>query len=82
MRISAVGFSRESRLYDQRGERLGFREVSRLGAVLDDADDAVWLVPAMVLTESVGEAEANRQASSVPTTQELDCQTCGWATDH
>ena len=73
MRISAVGFSRESRLYDQRGERLGFRE---------DADDAVWLVPAMVLTESVGEAEANRQASSVPTTQELDCQTCGWATDH
>ena len=36
----------------------------------------------MALTESTGEAAADRQASSVPTTQELDCQTCGRATDH
>ena len=47
-----------------------------------DADDAVWLVPAMALTESTGEAAADRQDSSVPTTQELDCQNCGRATDH
>jgi hypothetical protein len=32
-------------LYDQRGD--GIRDVSCLDAVLDDADDAVWLVPAM-----------------------------------
>jgi hypothetical protein len=69
-----------TRLYDQRGD--GIRDASRLDAVLDDADDAVWLVPAMALTESAGEAGADRQASSVPTTQELDCQTCGRATDH
>ncbi|ELZ40786.1 hypothetical protein C463_14380 [Halorubrum californiense DSM 19288] len=69
-----------TRLYDQRGD--GIRDASRLGAVLDDADDAVWLVPAMALTESTGAAAADRQVSSVPTTQELDCQNCGRATDH
>ncbi|MDF9748060.1 hypothetical protein [Natrinema salsiterrestre] len=69
-----------TRLYDQRGD--GIRDASRLDAVLDDADDAVWLVPAMVLTESTGEAAADRQVSSVPTAQELDCQNCGRATDH
>jgi len=61
-----------TRLYDQRGD--GIRDASRLDAILDDADDAVWLVPAMALTESTGEAAADRQDSSVPTTQELDCQ--------
>jgi hypothetical protein len=69
-----------TRLYDQRGN--GIREASRLDAVLDDTDDAVWLVPAMALTESTGEVAADRQVSSVPTTQELDCETCGRATDH
>ena len=69
-----------TRLYDQRGN--GIRDEPRLEAVLDDADDAVWLVPAMVLTESSGEAAADRQVSSVPTIQELDCQNCGRATDH
>jgi len=69
-----------TRLYDQRGG--GIRDASRLDAILDDADDAVWIVPAMALTESAGEAAADRQMSSVPTTQELDCQTCGRATDH
>jgi hypothetical protein len=69
-----------ARLYDQRGD--GIRDASRLDAVLDGADDAVWLVPAMALTESTGDAGADRQESSVPTTQELDCQTCGRATDH
>ncbi|MFC7157733.1 hypothetical protein ACFQPA_20100 [Halomarina halobia] len=69
-----------TRLYDQRGN--GIRDESGLGAVLDDADDTVWLVPAMALSESAGEAKANRQRSSVPTTQQLDCQNCGRTTDH
>jgi len=69
-----------TRLYDQRGD--GIRDASRLDAVLDDADDAVWLVAAMALTESPVEGTADRQVSSVPTTQNLDCQTCGRATDH
>ena len=69
-----------TRLYDQRGN--GIHDESRLEAVLDDTDDAVWLVPAMALTESPTEAAAERQASSVPTTEQLDCQNCGRATDH
>ena len=69
-----------TRLYDQRGN--GIRDESRLEAVLGDTDDAVWLVPAIALTESPAEAAADRQVSSVPTTQKLDCQTCGRATDH
>jgi len=67
-------------LYDQCGD--GIHDASRLDAALDDADDAVWLVPAMALTEFAGEPGADRQVSSLPTTQELDCQNCGRATDH
>ncbi|WP_246310484.1 biosurfactant protein 1 [Halorarum halophilum] len=66
-----------TRLYDQRGN--GIRDPSRLRAVLDDA---VWLVPAMALTESAREDETDSQVSSVPTTQQLNCQNCGQATDH
>jgi ribosomal protein L37AE/L43A len=69
-----------TRLYDQRGD--GIRDASRLDAVPDDADDTVWLVPAIALTESAGEAAAESQVSSVSTSQELDCQNCGRATDH
>ena len=69
-----------TRLYDQRGN--GIRDESSLGVVFDDADDAVWLVPAIALTESPGEGATDRQVSSVPTTQKLDCQTCGRMTDH
>ena len=64
-----------TRLYDQRGD--GIRDESRLGTILDDADDAMWLVPAMALIESTGEAAADRQVSSVSTTQKLDCRNCG-----
>jgi len=69
-----------TRLYDQRGS--GIRDESRLEAVLGDADDAVWLVPAIALTESPTEAVADHRVSSVPTTQKLDCQTCGRTTAH
>jgi hypothetical protein len=69
-----------TRLYDQRGD--GIRDESRLGTIIDDADDTMWLVPAMALAESTGEGAADRQVSSVPTTQELDCQNCGRTTDH
>jgi len=42
----------------------------------------VWLVPAMALTESAREDKTNSQVSLVPTSQDLDCQACGRATDH
>ena len=69
-----------TRLYDQCGD--GIRDESRLRTIHNDADDAMWLVPAMALIKSTGEATADRQVSSVPATQKLDCQTCGQATDH
>ena len=69
-----------TRLYDQRGD--GIRDASRLDAILNDTDDAMWLIPAMVLTESAREDETDSQVSSVPTTEQLDCQNCGRATGH
>jgi hypothetical protein len=69
-----------TRLYDQRGD--GIRDASRLNAIFDDADDAVWLVPAMALAESTDEAAADHQVSSIPSKEQLDCQSCGRATDH
>ena len=69
-----------TRLYDQRGD--GIRDASRLDAILNDTDDAMWLIPAMVLTESAREDETDSQVSSVPTTEQLDCQNCGRTTDH
>jgi hypothetical protein len=47
-----------TRLFDQRGN--GIRDASRLAEVLDDADDSVWLVQAMALTESTGESATDR----------------------
>ena len=67
-------------LYDRRGNDI--HDESRLRAILDDVDNAVWLVPAMVLTESSGEGTTDRRVSSVPMRQELDCQNCGRTTDH
>jgi hypothetical protein len=69
-----------TRLYDQRGD--GIRDASRLDAILNDTDDAMWLIPAMVLTESAREDETDSQVASVPTTEQLDCQNCGRASDH
>jgi len=36
----------------------------------------------MALTESAREDKTNSQVSLVPTSQDLDCQACGRATDH
>jgi len=60
----------------------GIRDEARLGVVLDDADDPVWLVPAIALTESVREDGTESQVSSIPMKQQHDCQSRGRATDH
>ncbi len=67
-------------LYDECGD--GIRDESRLTTVLNDADDDAWLVPAMALTETAGERDSDSQRPSVLTTEHLDCQNCGRATDH
>jgi len=69
-----------TRLYDQRGN--GIRDEARLREIIDDADDEMWLVPAMALTATAGERDSDSRPSPVPTTERLDCQDCGRATDH
>ena len=69
-----------TRLYDQRGN--GIRDESRLRGIVDDADDEMWLVPAIALTATAGERDSDSRPSPVPTTAHLDCQGCGRATDH
>jgi len=76
----AAGQQPSARLYDQRGN--GIRDESRLTEVLNDADDAVWLVPAMALTETAGEGKPENQRPPGPATEYLDCQNCGQPTDH
>jgi hypothetical protein len=69
-----------TRLYDQRGN--GIRDEARLREIVDDADDELWLVPALALTATTGERDSDSRPSSIPTTARLDCQDCGRATDH
>jgi hypothetical protein len=69
-----------TRLYDQRGN--GIRDEARLIEIVDDDDDALWLVPAIALTVTEGVRDSDSRPSPVPTTERLDCQDCGRATDH
>lgn len=69
-----------TRLYDERGN--GIRDESHLRAVLDDAGDDAWLVPAMALTETTGERDPGGQRPSVLTTEHLDGQNCERETTH
>ena len=69
-----------TRLYDQRGN--GIRDEARLKEIVDDADDEMWLVPAIALTATAGERDSDSRPSSIPSTARLDYQDCGRATDH
>ncbi|ELY84407.1 biosurfactant protein 1 [Natrinema gari] len=69
-----------TRLYDQRGN--GIRDEASLREIVDDADDELWLVPAIALTATTGKRDSDSRPSSIPTTARLDCQDCGRATDH
>jgi len=68
------------RLYDQHGD--GIRDASRSTRSSTTPTMRCGLVPAMALTESAREDKTNSQVSLVPTSQDLDCQACGRATDH
>ena len=69
-----------TRLYDQRGS--GIRDETRLREIVNDADDELWLVPAIALTATPDERDSDSRPSPVPTTARLNCQDCGQATDH
>jgi hypothetical protein len=69
-----------TRLFDHRGN--GICDETRLREIVTEADDELWLVPAIALTATTGERDSDGQPSPVPTTERLDCQDCGRATDH
>ncbi|WP_226024038.1 hypothetical protein [Halomicrobium salinisoli] len=69
-----------TRLYDHRGN--GIRDQTRLTEIVDDADDEMWLIPAIALTAIADERNSEGRSSLIPTTTRLDCQDCGRATDH
>ncbi|WP_248898315.1 hypothetical protein [Haloplanus halobius] len=69
-----------TRLYDQRGD--GIRDTSRLTEVLDDTDDAVWLVPAIALQQSGAENSTGHSRHERPNRTHLECQECGRETEH
>ncbi|MFC6890314.1 hypothetical protein [Halorubrum trueperi] len=69
-----------TRLYDQRGN--GIRDEASLREIVDDANDEIWLVPAIALTATTAKRDSDSRPSSIPTTARLDCQDCGRATDH
>ena len=69
-----------TRLYDQRGN--GIRDETHLREIVNEADDELWLVPAIALTATTGERDSDSQPSPGPTRDRLDCQDCGRATDH
>ncbi|AWB28419.1 biosurfactant protein 1 [Halococcoides cellulosivorans] len=77
---SATDRQAPTQFYDECGHEI--HDESRLSEVLDDADHAVWLVPAMALTDAAGEDESDSQRSSRPSVERLDCQNCGQATEH
>ena len=55
-----------TRLYDQRGN--GIRDEARLKEIVDDADNELWLVPAIALTATAGERDSDSRPSSGPAT--------------
>ncbi|MFC7216001.1 hypothetical protein ACFQO4_18180 [Saliphagus sp. GCM10025334] len=66
-------------LYDEEGH--GVRGEARLTALLDSAENDVWLVPAIALQRSVDEHSVDRHPS-VPSRTRLECRTCGRKTVH
>ncbi|WP_225336228.1 biosurfactant protein 1 [Halomicrobium urmianum] len=77
----AVGNQQQAptRLYDHRGN--GIRDQVRLKEIIDDADDEIWLVPAIALT-AIADERSESRLSLIPTKTCLDCQDCGRATNH
>jgi len=79
---SAVGSDCEptTYFYDEGGS--GIRDKQRLATLLDNADNDVWLVPAVALQQASEEREPEHQDSGIPTKQHLECHQCGRTTNH
>ncbi|UPV77119.1 hypothetical protein M0R89_23020 (plasmid) [Halorussus limi] len=66
-------------LYDESGR--GVRDKNRLMALLEDADN-MWLVPAIVLQQSIEETTTDSHQRERPTRRHLECRECDRGTRH
>ena len=67
-------------LYDETGS--GVRAGDRLASLRADADDDVWLVPAIALQESVDQTDTEPPRRERPNKESLECRECGRETEH
>jgi len=67
-------------LYDESGS--GIRDEERLVTLREDADDDVWLVPAIALQRSVDDISTERPRHENPNREHLECRGCRRETTH
>ena len=67
-------------LYDETG--CGVHDEIRLAALLEDADNNVWLVPVIALQQSVENTTTEHPRHKHPNREHLGCRECGQDTAH
>ncbi|PGF14562.1 hypothetical protein CP556_20900 [Natrinema sp. CBA1119] len=67
-------------LYDETGS--GIHDEERLETLLEDADDDIWLVPAIALQRSVTDASTGNPRHESPNRESLECRECTRETEH
>ena len=67
-------------LYEETGSRV--RSDDRLASLCEDADDALWLVPAIALQESVDKTDTEQPLRERPNRTHLECRECDRETKH
>ncbi|MFP8958851.1 hypothetical protein ACLI4Y_19275 (plasmid) [Natrialbaceae archaeon A-CW3] len=67
-------------LYDEGGYDV--RNEDRLTALLESAENDVWLVPAVALQRAVTDGHSEDCQPSVPSRTRLECRKCGRKTEH
>jgi len=67
-------------LYDETGSEV--RTEARLASLREDADDDLWLVPAIALQESVDKTDTEQPRRERPNRTHLECRECGRETKH
>jgi ribosomal protein S14 len=67
-------------LYDETGS--GIRADDRLASIREDANDDLWLVPAIALQESVAETSTEHSRHEQPSREYLECREYGRETEH
>lgn len=67
-------------LYDETGS--GIRDEERLVALLENADDDIWLVPVIALQRSVTDASTESSRRESPNRKHLECRECDQETKH